>query len=225
MDVSMSMRLCFLGIGRWSGAVECDQWGKDHRRDHHVHGRRAGYRRYPGADADCYRVGGDGRRTDGSPGRSRRTAAFAYADTVESGKAVRTVQDEALATYALCSRSLMVNWIFPAGTKIARPDSRRVSLAVRIQLFGRKADKSTQIGAAAGYIRGIGVIQEGKRLIVGCGEGLAGALEVQPEGGKRMSGQDFLRGAALARRKNLHPAHQNDIIGRYDKRKSTFGGE
>ena len=39
-----------------------------------------------------------------------------------------------------------------------------------------------------------GVIQEGKRLIVGCGEGSLELLEVQPEGGKRMSGQDFLRG-------------------------------
>ena len=39
-----------------------------------------------------------------------------------------------------------------------------------------------------------GQVLDSKRLIVGCSQGALELLEVQMEGGKRMKGEDFLRG-------------------------------
>lgn len=41
------------------------------------------------------------------------------------------------------------------------------------------------------------VLENGRRLVVACGEGAVTLMEVQPEGRKRMSGADFLRGTML----------------------------
>lgn len=89
----------------------------------------------------------------------------------------------------------MVNWIFPSRHKncttgfaacLPGPSAYSYLDGKRI-----KVHKSALLPDLSGES---GVIQEGKRLIVGCGEGSLELLEVQPEGGKRMSGQDFLRG-------------------------------
>ena len=39
-----------------------------------------------------------------------------------------------------------------------------------------------------------GIVLDGKRLIVGCGEGAVELVEIQPEGSRRMSAADYLRG-------------------------------
>ncbi len=39
-----------------------------------------------------------------------------------------------------------------------------------------------------------GIVLDGKRLIVGCGEGAVELVEIQPEGSRRMPAADYLRG-------------------------------
>ena len=114
---------------------------------------------------------------------------------LESGKAVRTVQDEALATYAPMLQKSDGELDFSQPAQKLHDRIRGVSPwpSAYSYLDGKriKVHKSALLPNLSGES---GVIQEGKRLIVGCGEGSLELLEVQPEGGKRMSGQDFLRG-------------------------------
>ena len=114
---------------------------------------------------------------------------------LESGKAVRTVQDEALATYAPMLQKSDGELDFSQPAQKLHDRIRGVSPwpSAYSYLDGKriKVHKSALLPDLSGEF---GVIQEGKRLIVGCGEGSLELLEVQPEGGKRMSGQDFLRG-------------------------------
>ena len=114
---------------------------------------------------------------------------------LESGKAVRTVQDEALATYAPMLQKSDGELDFSQPAQKLHDRIRGVSPwpSAYSYLDGKriKVHKSALLPDLSGES---GVIQEGKRLIVGCGEGSLELLEVQPEGGKRMSGQDFLRG-------------------------------
>ena len=114
---------------------------------------------------------------------------------LESGKAVRTVQDEALATYAPMLQKSDGELDFSQPAQKLHDRIRGVSPwpSAYSYLDGKriKVHKSALLPDLSGES---GVIQEGKRLIVGCGEGSLELLEVQPEGGKRMSGQDSLRG-------------------------------
>ena len=114
---------------------------------------------------------------------------------LESGKAVRTEQDEALATYAPMLQKSDGELDFSQPAQKLHDRIRGVSPwpSAYSYLDGKrkKVHKSARLPDLSGES---GVIQEGKRLIVGCGEGSLELLEVQPEGGKRMSGQDFLRG-------------------------------
>lgn len=127
---------------------------------------------------------------------------------LESGKAVRTVQDEALATYAPMLQKSDGELDFPSRHKNWHDRIRGVSpWAVRIRYLDGKRIKVHKSALLPDLSGESGVIQEGKRLIVGCGEGSLELLEVQPVGGKTdVRIQDFFGGAALARRKNLHPA-------------------
>lgn len=116
-------------------------------------------------------------------------------ELLESGKAVRTVQDESLATYAPMLQKSDGALDFSQSAQKLYDRIRGVSPwpSAYAYLDGKrlKIHKAALLSDQAGEP---GVIQDGKRLIVGCGEGSLELLEVQPEGGKRMRGEDFLRG-------------------------------
>lgn len=115
---------------------------------------------------------------------------------LESGKAVRTVQDEALATYAPMLQKSDGELDFSQPAQKLHDRIRGVSpWAVRIQLFGRKADKSTQIGAAAGPVRGIRRDSRGKTTDCRLRRGLAGAFGSAAGGRKTDVRTGFFAGA------------------------------
>ena len=60
--------------------------------------------------------------------------------------------------------------------------------------FGGKLLKVHRAVLADGFHGQPGQVLDSKRLIVGCSQGALELLEVQMEGGKRMKGEDFLRG-------------------------------
>ncbi|MDD3193278.1 MAG: methionyl-tRNA formyltransferase [Oscillospiraceae bacterium] len=116
-------------------------------------------------------------------------------ELLESGKAVRTVQDESKVTYAPMLKKKDGALDFSKPAKKLYDQIRGVSpwpgayayLDSRLLKIHKAAPLPERVGE-------IGMIQGEKRLIVGCGEGSLELLEVQPEGGKRMRGEDFLRG-------------------------------
>ena len=114
---------------------------------------------------------------------------------LEEGKAVRTVQDERLASYAPMLKKSDGALDFSRPAKELMDQIRGVSPwpSAYAYLDGKmvKIHKAVLLPDQAGEP---GVIQAGKRLIVGCAAGSLELLEVQPEGGKRMRGEDFLRG-------------------------------
>lgn len=114
---------------------------------------------------------------------------------LESGKAVRTKQDESLATYAPMLQKSDGALDFSRPAKKLYDQIRGVSPwpSAYTYLDGKrlKVHKAALLPDQTGEP---GEIRDGKRLIVGCGEGSLELLEVQPEGGKRMRGEDFLRG-------------------------------
>lgn len=128
--------------------------------------------------------------------------ADCLADTLallKAGKAPRTPQDEAQATYApMLTREL-------ARLDFARP-ARELHNLVRgtspwptaHTAFRGKLLKVHRARVAEGFSGEPGVILDGKRLIVGCGEGALELLEVQQEGAKRMSAADFMNGKRVS---------------------------
>ena len=60
--------------------------------------------------------------------------------------------------------------------------------------LGGKSLKVYKMAAAEGVSGEPGVLLDDRRFVVGCGDGAVELLEVCPEGGKRMSGTDFMRG-------------------------------
>lgn len=116
-------------------------------------------------------------------------------DLIEQGKAPRQPQDDALASYAPM-----------LDKKIAKLDFERPAVELHNLIrglspwpvahttFGGKLLKVHRAVLAAGFHGQPGQVLDSKRLIVGCSQGALELLEVQMEGGKRMKGEDFLRG-------------------------------
>ena len=116
-------------------------------------------------------------------------------DLIEQGKAPRQPQDDALASYAPM-----------LDKKIAKLDFERPAVELHNLIrglspwpvahttFGGKLLKVHRAVLADGFHGQPGQVLDSKRLIVGCSQGALELLEVQMEGGKRMKGEDFLRG-------------------------------
>ena len=155
-------------------------------------GEGAGYRGHPGTGAGADWPGGDRWRADGAPGGNWRATAFAHPGAAGIGKSGSTVQDESLATYAPMLQKSDGALDFSQSAQKLYDRIRGVSPwpSAYAYLDGKrlKIHKAAPLSDQAGEP---GVIQDGKRLIVGCGEGSLELLEVQPEGGKRMRGEDF----------------------------------
>lgn len=117
-------------------------------------------------------------------------------EAVRDGTAVRIPQGGESCYAPMLSREKShIDWSRPAGEihNLARgllpwPAAWTVCGGKRLKLFGSAAVPGP--AGEAGRVSG----RDG-RFLVSCGEGTAlELLEVQPEGGRRMSGRDFLRG-------------------------------
>lgn len=116
-------------------------------------------------------------------------------DLIEQGKAQRQPQDDALASYAPMLDKKIAKLDF------ARPAVELHNLIrglspwpVAHTTFGGKLLKVHRAVLADGFHGQPGQVLDSKRLIVGCAQGALELLEIQLEGGKRMKGEDFLRG-------------------------------
>lgn len=121
---------------------------------------------------------------------------------VEAGKAVRTPQDDAQATYASLIQKEMGELDF---------DKPAVALYDLIRGFSPWPGAYTFAGGKLlKVLRGAVAAETGQnappgtvsrdetgRLVVQCGRGLLALLEVRPEGGKAMTGAEYLRGHPL----------------------------
>ena len=114
---------------------------------------------------------------------------------LEEGTAVRRVQDESLATYAPMLKKQdgaldfnrpakeldwLIRGVAPWPSAYTYLDGKLFKVHKAIPLTGMTGEPGTWA--------------DGKKLIVYCGEGALELVEIQPEGGKRMRAEDFLRG-------------------------------
>ncbi|MDP0490724.1 MAG: methionyl-tRNA formyltransferase [Verrucomicrobiota bacterium JB023] len=133
-------------------------------------------------------------------------ALLATLPLLESGEAPRIPQDESQTTYApkLDREDARLDWSQPAGElerRVRALHSWPGSYALfddargkekRLKLFPPVAVDEAR-GEPGEILSG-----EGEELHVACGEGSLRFSEVQADGGKRMSGGDFLRGTQPA---------------------------
>lgn len=123
-------------------------------------------------------------------------------DLLRAGKAPREPQDESMATYArkLSKADARMDWTMPAMAlhNRVRGFNPWPCCCCEISGVGRIKVLRTRVEPAEGSpgsVAGIG--SDGVLVAAGGGCGLR-LIEVQPEGGKRMSGDAFLRGRPLA---------------------------
>jgi methionyl-tRNA formyltransferase len=122
-------------------------------------------------------------------------------DLVARGVAPRIPQDAAQSTYAgkLTKEHGRIDWALPA---------ERLALLVRAMdpwpsayTFHRgrllKIWRARAVPAPAGTPGTILAVRAGEGIVVAAGEGALQLLEVQPEGGRRMTADEFARGARL----------------------------
>ena len=121
-------------------------------------------------------------------------------DLIEEGKAPRIKQDDSLSSYApmLDKKIAKLDFTKPAAElhnlirglspwPVAHTTCNGKLLKVH------RAILHDRDGSSGGGNKP-GAVIDRKKLIVACGQGSLELLEVQLEGGKRMSGEDFLRG-------------------------------
>lgn len=121
-------------------------------------------------------------------------------DLIEEGKAPRVKQDDSLSSYApmLDKKIAKLDFTKPAAElhnlirglspwPVAHTTCNGKLLKVH------RAILHDRDGSSGGGNKP-GAVIDRKKLIVACGQGSLELLEVQLEGGKRMSGEDFLRG-------------------------------
>lgn len=123
--------------------------------------------------------------------------AEALSETVRliaGGNAPRTPQDDAQASRAsmLTKEMAVIDW-----SKSAREVHNLIRgmnpwPTAHTRLGGKvlKVHRSRVVEGAGEP----GIVLDGKRLIVGCGEGAVELVEIQPEGSRRMPAADYLRG-------------------------------
>ena len=123
-------------------------------------------------------------------------------ELLQTGKAVRTVQEESRATYApmLKKSDGALDFSQPAQKLYDRIRGVSPWPGAYTYLDGKliKIHKAALLPDQKGEP---GLLVGEKRMIVGCGDGSLELLEVQPQGGKRMRGEDFLRGVRGERKK------------------------
>ena len=116
-------------------------------------------------------------------------------DAMKAGTLTRTPQDDALSCYApILTRDLSkIAW-----TKTAQEIHNQVRglspWPSASTVWGGKTLKIHKTKLLSGVSGAPGEVKPGKSLVVCCGEGAVELLTVQYEGGKRMSGADFLLG-------------------------------
>ena len=123
---------------------------------------------------------------------------------LEAGEAVPTVQDKSRATYAPMLKKSdgaldfsqpaqklydRIRGVSPWPGAYAYLDNKLLKIHKAALLPEQKGEPGLLIGE--------------KRMIVGCGDGALELLQVQPQGGKRMQGADFLRGLRSGERKKF----------------------
>lgn len=125
-------------------------------------------------------------------------------ELLEAGEAVRTPQAESEATYApmLKKSDGALDFSQPAQKLYDRIRGVSPWPGAYAYLDGKliKIHKAALLPDQKGEP---GLLAEEKRMIVGCGEGSLELLEVQPQGGRRMRGEDFLRGVRGGERKKF----------------------
>ena len=116
-------------------------------------------------------------------------------DAMKAGTLTRTPQDDALSCYApILTRDLSkIDW-----TKTAQEIHNQVRglspWPSASTVWSGKTLKIHKTKLLSGVSGAPGEVKPGKSLVVCCGEGAVELLTVQYEGGKRMSGADFLLG-------------------------------
>ena len=134
---------------------------------------------------------------------SRDLAAEVLAETLAklaAGTAPRIPQDPALSSYVpkLGRDDGRLDWTQPAAAlerRIRAYDPWPGTFTMAIEGGGKKRLKiHPPVVAADGLLAPGQISAAGGRLIVGCGQGALELTTVQPEGGKRMSAADYLRG-------------------------------
>lgn len=119
---------------------------------------------------------------------------------IEAGTAPRVPQDDAQSSYApMLSREMsLVDFDRPAQQVHNQIRGLSDWPAAHALLAGKKL-KFFQSRLAPDFSGAPGELLDGKRMIIGCSDGAVELLSVQYEGGKRMSGRDFLNGKRIAK--------------------------
>lgn len=128
-------------------------------------------------------------------GRAGGEALVEVLDALEEGGFEPIAQDDAGATYAekITPADMEVDWARQAW-QVA---SLVRGLSPHIGAFTRAGGQRLKVWKAAVTEGGDGpgfVFIEGERLLVSCGTGMLELKEVQPQGKRRMSGAEFVRG-------------------------------
>ena len=138
----------------------------------------------PGESQECYR-------------RLKEIGAQALVETIElieQGKAPREVQDDILSSYAPMLDKQIARLDFTKDAQTLHNLIRGLSpWPVAHTTVDGKLLKVHRAVLASGKGQP-GEVIDSKKFIVACKEGALELLEVQLEGGKRMKGEDFLRG-------------------------------
>ena len=130
-------------------------------------------------------------------GRLKEIGAQALVETIElieQGKAPREVQDDSLSSYAPMLDKQIARLDFTKDAQTLHNLIRGLSpWPVAHTTVDGKLLKVHRAVLASGKGQP-GEVIDSKKFIVACKEGALELLEVQLEGGKRMKGEDFLRG-------------------------------
>ena len=120
---------------------------------------------------------------------------------IEAGTAAAQPQDDRLASPApkLFKDDLRVEWAQPARAVhdhvralSPHPAAWTTLRGEQVKLFGTRVEREDGEAGPPGA-----VLEASGRLVVACGAGAVGVLELQREGKRRVSARDFLNGVAL----------------------------
>ncbi len=123
---------------------------------------------------------------------------------IETGRAPRIPQDDALASYAPMLSKEMSEIDFNKSAQLVKnqilglsdwPCATTVCTGKRLKVY--------RASLADGYSGTPGELLDNKRFIVGCADGAVELTEVQSEGSKRTDGESFLRGRRLTTGKKI----------------------
>lgn len=173
-----------------------DRRRSGNRHHHHVYGRGAGYRRYSAGAAHSHRPGGNRRELFDRLAPMGADCLKKTVRALEEKRITPVKQDEQKATYAPMLDKTMAELDF------ARPAAELHNL-IRDSTPGpwpiHYGDKKLKVFAAR-VEQGSGepgTVLDADRFVIACGEGALRFTEVQLEGSRRMSAEEFLRGKKI----------------------------